>query len=394
MMGNFSKMFFIFFLILFCLTSCEKILSTRSSVEPLHVEGKWIKDSKGNEVILRGIAITDLDAIYKGHRENPNNPPPPKTSYLYKIIDILKEPIWDNVEIVRLTIHPEVEDETGSHGWLHYTPEDYFKNILKPAVDRVKSQKRYVIVDWHYIGTDWNDANVRKNTTEFWNFVADKFADDPAVLFELFNEPGGGEWNDWQKTAQIWVDAIRSGDWSNVAKELGVEVNIKERTKLADNIIIVGGPFWTSRLPAGSTDEFFSGKNIVYACHIYPEGCRNDKPTQIEYTVQYHPVMITEWGYENNSDANVTVGTYSCFGKPLRDYLNSIPNVSWIVWCFDYVYRPVMFDTNWILLGNGNSTEESRFHGGVKDTYENYMGQFVADWLNDKERAKKSQHRR
>ena len=296
----------------------------------------------------------------------------PGVQNIVDYIGMINDPLWTNANIIRLCIHPWVDDEVGQHGWDLVEPEFYISNIIEPAIDAVVSAKRYAIIDWHYVGEGWTGGNETK-TVDFWNRMAAIYANHPNVIFELFNEPGGGSWNDWQQTAQGWVNAIRSGNWS----QYGLS-----STPAADNLIIVGGPSWSQTLPQSSSDTFFTGGNIAYANHIYPAHSGNGIPNWADYTLQNHPVIFTEWGYENNSDANVTEGTASSYGYEYQSYVNAHPNAHWIAWNWSPTYRSVMFDKNYVLLGNGNSTQESRFHGGNADTYENYMGQFVVDWLN------------
>jgi aryl-phospho-beta-D-glucosidase BglC (GH1 family) len=217
-----------------------------------------------------------------------------------------------------------VSDETGNHGWLHYDPDFYFNNIIDPAVQHVISKGMYAIIDWHYVGTSWTQSDVSQNTLAFWvgsgswSGIASKYANNPNVIFELFNEPGGGEWSSWKSTAQGWISQIRS--------------------KGANNIVIVGGPNWSQTMPQSSGD-LLTSDNIVYACHIYPSHIGGGIPNWIEYVSSVAPVMMTEWGYENNSDANVTTGTASSYGNTFKNYINGKTNVGWIAWCFDYCYR-------------------------------------------------------
>jgi hypothetical protein len=316
----------------------------------LHTSGKWIVDSNNTNVVLKGVALADLDAIYKGDR-NQNVP-----TTAMSIIDIGCSSGW-SVDVFRLTVHPEVSDETGSHGWLHYSADDYFNNILNPAVSYIISKGKYAIIDWHYVGANWNDGTVSSNTTNFWNYVAAKYANNANVLFEIFNEPGNsGNWSDWKSKAQTWVNNIRN-------------------TIKADNIIIVGAPNWTQALPQ-STGDLLSGTNIAYACHIYPQ---HGIPNWMDWAANNVPVIMTEWGFE--SGATDPVNGTSSWGNQYKSFINGKGNVSWTAWCFDFVYRSVMFDKNWVLLGNGQSTSSSRFHGGPDDNSTNYMGQFAKTWL-------------
>jgi hypothetical protein len=331
----------------------------------LHVDGKWMKDPAGNPVTLRGVALADLDAIHNGDRNQSVH------TTVFDIIDKGCAEGW-NVDVFRLTVHPEVTDETGSHGWLHYAPEAYFTRILDPAVQYVIGKGKYVVIDWHYVGADWRLPDVAAHTETFWlgkgawAGIAAKYANNPNVLFELFNEPGSGSWSDWKPTAQKWVEGIRS--------------------RGANNIVIVGGPVWSQVMPQRASD-LISGANIVYACHIYPGHVRGSIPRWIEYLSGVAPVIMTEWGFEKDGPVPVN-GTATLYGRLYKAYIDARPNVGWIAWCFDSVYRPVMFDKNWALLGNGQSTRASRFSGGPDDTPDAYMGQFVKTWLAEAARKR------
>lgn len=321
---------------------------------------------------LHGVATTDLHAIYKGLYVPGMQGGSPGVQNITDHIGMIEDPLWANANIMRLTVHPFVDDEVGQHGWDLVEPDFYLDNVLQPAVSAVVEAGRYAVIDWHYVGESWTGSN-ETNTVDFWNRVASIYANHPNVIFEIFNEPGGGSWNDWAQTAQGWVDAIRSGDWSDYGLP---------STPPADNLIIAGGPSWSQVLPTSSSDQFLTGGNIAYAVHIYPEHIGGGIPNWAEYTLARRPVIFSEWGYENNDDANVTVGTASGYGEQFQSYVNSHDNAHWIAWNWSPTYRSVMFDVNYVLLGNGQSTQSSRFHGGNPDTYDNYMGQFVVDWLN------------
>ncbi len=317
----------------------------------LHVDGKWIRDAAGAAVTLRGVALADLDAIYKGHRNRGGT-----TTNVSDIIDRGCEEGW-KIDVFRLTVHPDVKDETGVHGWVHYAPQEYFRRILDPAVQHAISRGRYVIVDWHYVGAEWWLPEVAARTEEFWlgkgdwPGVAALYADNPNVLFELFNEPGPGRWSDWKPTAARWVAGIRA--------------------RGAGNIVLVGGPSWSQVMPQTDGD-LIPGPNIAYACHIYPAHAKNGMPRWIEFVSGKAPVIMTEWGYERGGAMPVD-GTTSSFGIPFRRSIDSRPNVGWVAWCFDFVYHPVMFDARWVLLGNASSSPA--------DSSESYMGEFVKTWL-------------
>jgi hypothetical protein len=136
-----------------------------------------------------------------------------------------------------------------------------------------------------------------------------------------------------------------------------------------------------------SASDLIPGANIAYACHIYPGHVRGSIPRWIEYLSGVAPVIMTEWGFEKDGPVPVN-GTASFYGRLYKAYIDARPNVGWIAWCFDSVYRPVMFDKDWVLLGNGQSTRASRFSGGPDDTPDAYMGQFVKTWLAEAARKR------
>lgn len=321
-----------------------------ATASALHVQGNWIKNEQNQNVVLKGVAVADLDAIYKGDRSQ--NVP----TDIFKIIDIGTSGGWD-VDVFRLTVHPSVDDETGYHGWLNYSGDEFFNKILDPAVKYVISKGKYAIVDWHYVGVNWNDGSVSSNTENFWNYIAPRYANHPNIIFELLNEPGMGDWGSWQSKAQSWVNLIRNNHGAN-------------------NLIIVGGPNWSQVTPQNQ-GQLLSGGNIVYSCHIYPQ---HGTPNWIDWVANNAPVIMTEWGYESGGPNPVNGN--SGWANQYKSMINSKPNVGWIAWCFDFVYRSVMFDKNWTLLGNGQSSTSSRFHGGPTDNYTNYMGQFAKEWLS------------
>ena len=92
-----------------------------------------------------------------------------------------------------------------------YTPDPrrVYQSIVKRAVADATAAGLYVILDLHW-GAPNNPAGQalcpigqpsyadRDHSLEFWKQVADTFKDNPAVLFELFNEPYGtniyGNW--------------------------------------------------------------------------------------------------------------------------------------------------------------------------------------------------------
>jgi endoglucanase len=294
----------------------------------LSVSDRYIKDSNGKNVILRGVSLVDV-AVANSRTRNTN-----------ALIDMATDHAdgW-YARVVRLPVYPGAID--GQPGW-NADPDAYFTKHLDPAVQYCISKQIYCIIDWHYI-KDYTSSDVDTATRAFWNYVAPKYANSPNVIFELYNEPiYPDDWSTWKKAAQPWVDIIRAA--------------------APKNLILIGGPRWSQNVSEAATSPFV-GSNLVYVAHIYPEqGGQDVWDSWFGDSSSKVPYFITEWGWQQGGSVP-TSGTKSGYGVPFSAYLDS-KGVSWTAWVFDNYWQPMMFDTSWNLLGG-----------------ENYMGQFTKDLL-------------
>jgi endoglucanase len=294
----------------------------------LSVSGRFIKDPSGNTVILRGVSLIDVSVANS------------RTRNARQQIDMATDNAngW-YARVVRLPVYPDAID--GQPGW-NANPDAYFNNHLNPAVQECIARQIYCIIDWHYI-RDYNSSAVDTATRNFWNYVAPRYRTVPNVIFELYNEPiNPDSWSTWKTWAQPWVNLIRAA--------------------APNNLILVGGPRWSQNVAEAATNPF-TGGNIAYVAHIYPQhGGQSTWDTWFGNSSSTVPYFITEWGWQQGGNVP-TSGTMSGYGVPFSNYLDA-KGVSWAAWVFDIYWQPVMFDTNWNLLGG-----------------ENYMGQFTKDFL-------------
>ena len=203
----------------------------QGGLPPLHTDGRFIKDSAGKTVILRGVAVADLMEL--DTMRAPMN--------VARLLDLVSDASqgW-YARVVRLTVYPP--------DW-RLDPDGYVGSYLKPAVDHATARGLYAIVDWHEIG---DAAPADQETRQFWAQAAPAFARYPNVLYEVFNESedlSDTSWAHWKANAQPWVDQIRRD--------------------APDNIILIGAPFWTQEV-RGAVEDPFAGDNLAYVGHIYP----------------------------------------------------------------------------------------------------------------------------
>jgi endoglucanase len=294
----------------------------------LSTSGRFIRDPQGNNVILRGVSLVDVSVA---------NTRPRNAIALTNMLTNDADGWY--ARVVRFPVYPNEIDE--QPGWLA-NPDAYFNNHLDPAIQNCISRQIYCIIDWHYI-SDYTSSTIDTTTRAFWSYVAPRYANNPNVIFELFNEPiNPDNWSTWKATAQPWVNLIRSF--------------------APNNLILIGGPRWSQNMSSAASDPFV-GNNLVYVAHIYPQhGGQGTWDSWFGNAANTVPFFITEWGWQNGG-AVPTSGTLSGYGIPFSNYLNS-KGLSWTAWVFDQWWQPVMFDLNYNLLGG-----------------ENFMGQFTKDFL-------------
>jgi endoglucanase len=318
------------------------------SVSWLHTDGKYIKDASGNVPPLYGVSFPCITTIV----DSRTIPGDASKTNIQRYIDKATNTAdgWRS-NVVRFPVYPDwFNDETGSHqGWKQLDPDTYFSTYLDPAIRYCIEKKVYVIIDWHYIGQSWTDPTIVSNTNAFWTYLPPKYANCSNVLFEIFNEPTGGitqtDWNSWKTAADAWVSMIRKA--------------------APNNLILVGSPSFSQDLTYVPQNPI-SGTNIVYIAHIYPGHAQSNWDSWFGNTADSYPVMITEWGYEAGA-TNPCDGTQTSYGNAFKAYINGKDNIRWTGWCFDYIWHPVMWDSNWNLLSGYN-----------------YMGQFVKTWISEK----------
>ncbi|MFB6152165.1 MAG: sugar-binding protein [Haloarculaceae archaeon] len=318
----------------------ETTTSPPQGLPRLQTDGNWIVTENGEKFTPRGSNV--VEPLF-GHR----NAAARGGDYM-KTLEMAADPEtgWYN-NVVRVPVTTWGIDELGY--------EEYASRFIDTTVEHCKKQGVYVILDYHII-QDWKNEDVRAGVREFWDFFAPRYADEPHVLYEFWNEPQNPadntleNWKAWRDVAQPLVDRIRED--------------------APETPIIVGSPGWTS-LTKWAAEAPFEGENLIYAGHIYP----GDGKSAAELDPQYGkpaeevPVMITEWGYDAFDDTQP--GTRSNFGQPFREWLeNQRPNVGWTAWCLDSHWHPAMLD----FLHNTT--------GG-----EYYHGHFVKKWLYDAREA-------
>ena len=245
----------------------------------LHVEGTQLVNEHGEAVRLHGMSSHGLQWFPQFATEN-----------------AIKATADYGANLFRCAMY------TGEGGYLSNSA---VKETLINAVDAAIRQDMYVIIDWHIL-SDGDPLQNTNTAADFFAEISARYADNPAVLYEICNEPNGNI--TWSGNVKPYAEKIISV--------------IRENT---DGIILVGSPTWSQDLHEAAKDPL-TESNIMYTCHFYA-GTHTDWLRQRIIDCGL-PVFVSEWG---TSAADGNGGVYLDEAQKWIDFMNE-RNISWANW--------------------------------------------------------------
>jgi len=323
------------------------------NLEPLHVDGRYLKNSKGDIVTLHGY-MSSLEPAFQTEEYSSGYDTYDVTTVLKNkkaVTDRLLASGW-KMNYVRL----KLLDAHWCYDQLMYNDDEecknfdfsrfkrYFEGLCLPLIDYYHEKGIYTLL-WPPTGSP-STIEVGDEYQQYllllWDYVSNhpRIRNNPGVMFELANEPvffncqqennyGCTVFKEVRDYWQPIVDKIRSN---------------------CDNIIYVPGLAFQSYY-TGFVDYPIIGDNVGYAVHWYPgTDVRDDWEKNVFPVAYMAPVVITEtaW-YDGNFYLDGEVGTTSKFGKPLKSVVDELGNVSW------NCYEPV---EDWYYLVTESTTQQ------------------------------------
>ncbi len=347
----------------------------------IHVSGSQFIDANGNVVQLRGVAVSALESYIVNLSWSAANPwagqtgtPTPQWTVIAKswganaVRIPLNEACWNGGTYVN-----------SSNTQINADPDGIYKSTVDAAIAAANAAGLYVILDLHWAApgnlapTTQNAMADQPNSINFWTSVASRYKSNPAVIFELFNEPfldvagltnlsgtnnagyyllnGGGAldkvlWAGGPETTYSWTTAGHQQMLDAV------------RAAGAPNVVLTSTMNWSTTMdqwlaykptdvaPAGYTGTWTSQIGAVW--HAYPNA--NDKtqvscigtPSSCSARMQAavqgilaagYPVVITEYG------DYISSGTVSPFVSLLLPWADA-NGVSYLGWTWDAWQNP------------------------------------------------------
>ncbi|HBC88977.1 MAG TPA: hypothetical protein DCZ94_18705 [Lentisphaeria bacterium] len=261
----------------FCL-----ILATAKSVEELKVDGNRLKTAGGSEKWLQGVCVDSLEWSASGDN-------------VLQSISIAID-LWKS-NCIRLPMKDSFwfgrEDGQKDGG-------EAYRKLIDSAIETCAKRGAYLVLDLHRFGSS------RQEHVEFWKDAATRYKDNPAVLFELFNEPHGISWDMWRNGGDLKdpnkkntdVNAAENTEKQEGTRSPGMQALVDAiRATGAKNIIIAGGLDWgydLSGIMNGSALDDKGGNGIMYSSHVYP--WKSDWAGKTLIAAEKYPLFIGEVG--------------------------------------------------------------------------------------------------
>ena len=228
-----------------------------------------------------------------------------------------------NCNIIRLPFN----QDWALNGRRGHSAEDYLSN-LDQVIDWASRVGAYALLDLHWLDADrpfGGNSNFvaplpNLQSLEVWGLLASRYHDEPAVLYDVFNEPHNCLPDDpypliredgtlypmthrrvtmaeWQPWALRLIDVIRSAN--------------------PDAVVFVSGINWGYDLRGMPLDR----PNLVYSTHVY----RNKDITWADAfgkLAAHVPVFAAEWGGQEEDQE---------WGRSLADYFDQL-GMGWTAW--------------------------------------------------------------
>lgn len=255
----------------------QKIIETMVQAEPisrqLGVYGNRLINSDHESIILQGVNVVSLE--WSANGEN----------ILRSMKVALKE--W-KANAIRLPVHDSFWFGNGK-GKVTSNDQEAYRKVVDDAIAMAAGEGAYVILDLHRYGAPQEFART------FWTDAATRYANHPAVLFDLYNEPHGIGWELWHDGGEFEVK--KDGKMVTV-QVVGMQALVDAvRATGARNIIVAGGLSHALNI-SGVIDGYEldnkGGYGIMYATHFYNWHSGWEK--YFLNVAEKHPVLVGEFG--------------------------------------------------------------------------------------------------
>lgn len=255
----------------------------------LHVDGTYLRDEQGEITVLRGMSSHGLQ-WYPRFMNG-------------AAMQTLRS--W-GANVQRLAMYTQA-------GEAYLREPERNLDYLYMGIESVLSADMYVIVDWHIL-KDGDPNEHREEAKAFFREITAHYGDDPALIYEICNEPNGGTtWEDITRYAEAVIPVIREN--------------------APNALILVGMPHYCTDI-SGPIEAPLPYENIMYTMHRYIDVSKqapcNTRLIE-KATGAALPIFVSEWGTEAEGERKEESGDYQENARPFIDYMEE-HSISWTAW--------------------------------------------------------------
>ena len=201
---------------------------------PLHVAGTCLEDDKGRVVRLQGVNVPSLEWTNRGDN-------------VLQSIRVAAD-TW-HASLIRL---PLSQDRWFGKADGQTDGGAQYRFIVDTVVQSLSGRKKYVLLDLHWSDTNQWGKHIGQhslpddNSALFWKDAAARYANNPAVLFDLYNEPRGVTWDVWQHGGDVVEDDKHDGQEMTLTYHSPGMQGILDTVRAAGakNVVVAGGLDW------------------------------------------------------------------------------------------------------------------------------------------------------
>ena len=319
-----------------------------ATAQALHVAGNQLENAKGQAVVMHGVNIDGMEGWGKSGGG---------LLYDQDVIDQVQSALtaaisW-NANLIRLPINQDF--------WLGLDPGVTSASYIAD-VDALVSQASKAGVHVMLVAkvTDGGTGNPLlesgdyslpdNNTAQFWKSVAAHYAKNPAVMFDLFNEPGhyNASYSQWKDGTTNFSENVDGNQITYASPGLeGLIEAIRGIPGSCQNIIAAEGLNYSQDFSAigsaiiagnGLTD---SANELIYSAHIYPGTVPDASQTASLNSViptsiaSRYPIYIGEWGADvNPGPEGVPAPSAQAWNQNMLNWL-ATTSYSWSAWAMN-----------------------------------------------------------
>lgn len=228
-----------------------------------------------------------------------------------------------------------------------------YRRLIEAIVESGDEKGAYIWLDLHWSnGNQWGEYIGQhqmpdENSIQFWQDVATRYKNVPAVLFGLYNEPHGIDWDMWLNGGHYTEHYDRDGVTVDLTYRAVGHQELYDviRKTGSENIIIAAGIDWGYDLSGILNGYAIQGYNIAYDTHPYPWK-DSDWDGKWGNVGELFPLIVGEWGLTKEEPG------HQQYGVRITDYMRR-HKFCWTAWCLhpsagpqlikDWNYNPTWF---------------------------------------------------